>query len=80
MLLPYASERRTRMRRLRLAAQQFSILRAEFTEAARERRRRASQRIAADRDAALPLLIPAKGPFGLPDHVFEQAAWDALMN
>jgi hypothetical protein len=80
LLLPYASERRTRMRRLRLAAQQFSILRAEFTEAARERRRRVSQRIAADRDAALPLLIPAKGPFGLPDHVFEQAAWDALMN
>ena len=79
IFLPYASERRTRMRRLRVTAQQFSILRAEFTEAARERRQRASQRIAADRDVALPLLIPAKGPFGLPGYVFEQAAWDALM-
>jgi 2-polyprenyl-6-methoxyphenol hydroxylase-like FAD-dependent oxidoreductase len=79
MFLPYASERRTRMRRLRFTAQQLSILRAEFTEAARERRQRASERIAADRDLALPLLIPAKGPFGLPGHVFEQAAWDALM-
>jgi 2-polyprenyl-6-methoxyphenol hydroxylase-like FAD-dependent oxidoreductase len=78
--LPYASERRERMRRLRFTARQFSILRAEFTEAARERRQRASQRIATDRDAALPLLIPAKGPFGLPDHVFERAAWDALMS
>ena len=77
--LPYASERRTRMHRLRHTAEQFSILRAEFTETARERRQRAFQRIAADRDVALPLLIPVKGPFGLPDHVFEQAAWDALM-
>jgi 2-polyprenyl-6-methoxyphenol hydroxylase-like FAD-dependent oxidoreductase len=79
IFLPYASERLRRMRRLRFTARQFSLLRAEFTEAARDRRQRASQRIAADRDAALPLLIPAKGPFGLPDHVFEQAAWDALM-
>jgi hypothetical protein len=37
-------------------------------------------RIAADPGVGLPLLIPAKGPFGLPDHVFEQAAWDALLN
>ena len=79
IFLSYASERRTRMRRLRFTAEQISILRAEFTEAARERRQRVSERIAADRDLALPLLIPAKGPFGVPDHLFERAAWDALM-
>ena len=80
IFLSYATERRTRMRRLRFTAEQISILRAEFTETARKRRRRVSERIAADRDAALPLLIPVKGPFGVPDHLFEQAAWDALMN
>jgi menaquinone-9 beta-reductase len=79
IFLPYASERRTRMRRLRFTAEQISILHAEFTDAARDRRRRASERIAANRDVALPLLIPSKGPFGVPDHLFEQAAWDALM-
>jgi 2-polyprenyl-6-methoxyphenol hydroxylase-like FAD-dependent oxidoreductase len=80
IFLSYATERRTRMRRLRFTAEQISILRAEFTETARKRRRRVSERIAADRDAALPLLIPVKGPFGVPNHLFEQAAWDALMN
>jgi 2-polyprenyl-6-methoxyphenol hydroxylase-like FAD-dependent oxidoreductase len=76
----YVNERRTRMRRLRFTAAQISILRAEFTEDARRRRRRVSERIAADRELALPLLIPIKGPFAMPDHLFEQAAWDALMN
>jgi 2-polyprenyl-6-methoxyphenol hydroxylase-like FAD-dependent oxidoreductase len=80
IFLSYASERRTRMRRLRFTAEQISTLRAEFTDAARERRRRVAERIAANRDAALPLLIPVKGPFGVPDHLFEHAAWDALMN
>jgi 2-polyprenyl-6-methoxyphenol hydroxylase-like FAD-dependent oxidoreductase len=75
----YVNERRKRMRRLRFTAERFSILRAEFTEDARQRRRQMSQRIAANRELALPLLIPAKGPFGVPDHLFEQAAWDALM-
>ena len=68
------------MRRLRFTAQQYSILRAEFTEAARARRQRVLERIAADPDVALPFLIPTKGPFGVPDHVFEQAGWDALLN
>ena len=76
----YVSERRARMRRLRFTAEQLSILRAEFTEGARLRRRRVSERIAANRELALPLLIPTKGPFAMPDHLFEQAAWDALMN
>jgi 2-polyprenyl-6-methoxyphenol hydroxylase-like FAD-dependent oxidoreductase len=80
IFLSYAGERRTRMRRLRFTAERISILRAEFTEAARARRRRVSERIAANREAALPLLIPVKGPFGVPDHLFEPGAWDALMN
>jgi menaquinone-9 beta-reductase len=79
IFVPYIEERRERMRRLRFTARQFSILQAEFTDAARERRRRASERIAANRDLALPLLTPTKGPFAMPDHVFKQAAWDALM-
>ena len=29
---------------------------------------------------SLPLLIPVKGPFAVPDHLFEPATWDALMN
>jgi 2-polyprenyl-6-methoxyphenol hydroxylase-like FAD-dependent oxidoreductase len=80
IFLHYVSERRTRMHRLRFTARQISILRAEFTAAARARRQRALERIAADPGAALPLLIPTRGPFGLPDHVYEQAAWDALLN
>jgi menaquinone-9 beta-reductase len=79
IFLSYAEERSTRMRRLRFTAEKISILQAEFTEAARERRRRVSERIAADRGLAMPLLIPTKGPFGVPDHLFEHAAWDALM-
>jgi hypothetical protein len=77
---PLLDERVTRMRRLRLAAQQTAILRAEFTAAARAWRLRVLNRIAADPSVAVPLLIPAKGPFGQPDYVFEQAAWDALLN
>jgi menaquinone-9 beta-reductase len=79
IFIPYIKERCERMRRLRFTAKQFSILHAEFTEAARQRRRLASERIAANRDLALPLLIPTKGPFAVPDHAFQQAAWDALM-
>jgi 2-polyprenyl-6-methoxyphenol hydroxylase-like FAD-dependent oxidoreductase len=76
---PYAEERRERMRRLRFSAQQYSILRAEFTDEARARRRRAHERMKADRSVALPLMANLVGPFSVPDHAFEQAAWDRLM-
>ncbi len=76
----YAEERRERMRRLRFTAQQTSILRAEFTDAARARRERARERLSADPTLALPFLVAAKGPFAVPDRAFEQAAWDRLMN
>jgi menaquinone-9 beta-reductase len=77
---PFVEERRERMRRLRLVGQQYSILRAEFTELARVRRRRALQRIGADATIGVPLQAVFKGPFGLPDEAYEQAAWDRLMN
>jgi menaquinone-9 beta-reductase len=75
----YADERRERMRRLRFAARQYSILRSEFTDEARERRKRAQARMEANPSLALPFLANLTGPFSVPDHVFEQAAWDRLM-
>jgi hypothetical protein len=78
--MPYVDERRERMRRLRFTGQQTSILRAEFTEEARARRRRAFARMAAD-PSLFQLMLPAlKGPFAVPDHVFEPAAWDRRLN
>jgi hypothetical protein len=50
----YVEERRERMRRLRFMAQQSSILRAEFTDAARARRLRVRERVAANPSIALP--------------------------
>ena len=78
--VPYVEERRERMRRLRFTARQSSILRAEFTELARARRRRMRERLAANPSIALPLLAAFMGPFGVPDHAFLPAAWDQLMN
>jgi menaquinone-9 beta-reductase len=77
---PFVEERRERMCRLRLVGQQYSILRAEFTELARVRRRRALEKIAADTTVALPLQAVFKGPFGLPDEAYRQPAWDRLLN
>lgn len=77
---PFVEERRERLRRLRFTGQQSSILRAEFTEEARVRRQRAFARMAADPSLLLLLLPALKGPFGVPDHVFEQTSWDRLLN
>jgi 2-polyprenyl-6-methoxyphenol hydroxylase-like FAD-dependent oxidoreductase len=77
---PYAAERRERMRRLRLTGQQYSILRVEFSEEAKVRRQRALDRIASDPAIGLPLSAVFKGPFGLPNEAYEQAAWDRLLN
>jgi 2-polyprenyl-6-methoxyphenol hydroxylase-like FAD-dependent oxidoreductase len=77
-LTPYAEERRERMKRLRFAAKQVSILTAEFSEEARMRRRRVFERMAADPNLRVFMLPALKGPYGVPDHVFDQAAWDDL--
>jgi menaquinone-9 beta-reductase len=80
VFIPFAEERRERMRRLRLVGQQYSTLRVEFSELARARRRRALERMAADPTIALPLQAVFKGPYGLPDDAYEQAAWNRLLN
>ena len=79
-LMPYAEERRERMKRLRFAAKQVSILTAEFTEEARMRRQRVFERMAADPNLRVFMLPALKGPYGVPDHVFDQAAWDNLFS
>jgi menaquinone-9 beta-reductase len=75
----YASERRERMRRLRLTARLTSKLRCEFDVAADMRRTEVWGRIARDRSVALPLLVPFIGPFGVPDETFEDAAVKKLL-
>jgi 2-polyprenyl-6-methoxyphenol hydroxylase-like FAD-dependent oxidoreductase len=80
MFVPYAEERRARMRRLRLFAQQFSKFRCEYTEEARVRRRTAFSRISADPSVALPFLVPLKGPNALPDHAYEPSAWSRMFD
>ena len=75
----YASERRERMRRLRLTARLTSKLRREFDVAADMRRTEVWGRIARDRSVALPLLVPFIGPFGVPDETFEDAAVKKLL-
>jgi len=78
--VPYAEERRERMKRLRFAARQVSILTAEFTEEARMRRQRVFARMAADPNLRVFMLPALKGPYGVPDHVYDQAAWDNLFS
>jgi 2-polyprenyl-6-methoxyphenol hydroxylase-like FAD-dependent oxidoreductase len=78
--MPYADERRERMKRLRFAAKQVSILTAEFTEEAQLRRRRVFGRMAADPNLRVFMLPAMKGPYAVPDYVFDQAAWDNLFN
>lgn len=77
---PYTEDRRERMRRLRFAAKQVSILSAEFTPEARMRRKRVSERMAADPSQRAFLLPVMKGPYGVPNHVFEQDSWNNLLS
>ena len=76
----YVDERKERMRRLGFSARQQSILRVEFTSEARLRRRRFFERLGADPSLFVFMFPALKGPFGVPPHVYEQAAWDDLFN
>lgn len=76
--MPYAEERRERMKRLRFVAKQISILGAEFTQEARLRRRRVAERMAADPNLRVFILPQLKGPYGVPEHVFDLASWEKL--
>lgn len=68
----YCDERSERMRRLRFVAQLFSALRVEFSPHARERRKRAFQRIVADPTLSRPLAASMLGPFSMPSETFSQ--------
>lgn len=78
IFLAYADERRERMRRLRVTAQQFSKFRCEYTDEARAWRRTAANRLLNDPSLGVPFLVPLKGPDALPDDVYEPAAWKRL--
>jgi hypothetical protein len=78
IFVPYAEERRERMRRLRVTAQQFSKYRCEYTDDARAARERARDRLAADPSLGLPFLVPLTGPDGLPDEAYEPETWRRL--
>jgi 2-polyprenyl-6-methoxyphenol hydroxylase-like FAD-dependent oxidoreductase len=80
IFMPYAEERRERMKRLRFSARQVSILTAEFTQESRLRRRRVFERMAADPNLRVFMLPALKGPYSVPDHVFDQASWDNLFS
>lgn len=63
----YATERDERLKRIRLCARIMSELYMEFTEAGRQRRRRAMQLMATNPAYALFLLVAEGGPEKLPD-------------
>jgi 2-polyprenyl-6-methoxyphenol hydroxylase-like FAD-dependent oxidoreductase len=71
---PYAEERSERMRRLRFAAAVQSRLDVEFDEAARERRARLYERIAAEPLLAVAVLSSLAGPEVLPAEAFGDEA------
>jgi 2-polyprenyl-6-methoxyphenol hydroxylase-like FAD-dependent oxidoreductase len=77
---PYAAERRQRMRRLRVTAQQFSKYRCVYTEAARAKRLRAAKRLAKDPSLATPFRAVLMGPDLLPDEAYEPAVWQRLFD
>jgi len=75
---PYAAERRRRMQRLRVTAQQFSKYRCEYSEAARAKRFRAAERLRTDPSLATPFRAILMGPDLLPDEAYEPATWQRL--
>ncbi len=78
--LPYASQRREQMRRLRFSSRLLSTYRMEFTDQARQRRRMGRKRMAADPELALPFMALQKGPFAVPSEAFSKRIWDRLLD
>jgi len=70
---PYAQERAERMRRLRFSASLQAALDMEFSEAARERRRRYHEASAADPSLGMHSFAVMAGPENLPPDVFTPA-------
>jgi menaquinone-9 beta-reductase len=77
---PYASQRREQMRRLRFSARLLSAYRMEFTDEARQRRRRGRERMAADPELMLPFVAMQKGPFAVPSEAFSERIRDRLLD
>jgi len=76
---PYIRERTERMRRLRFTARLISTFR-EFTGAARMRRQRAQERIAADPSIGLPFKTYLRGAHNMPKEAFEPEAWHRILS
>src|SRR5262245_21848928 len=70
-LKPYVEERAERMRRLRFSTAMLTTLRGEFTLEARERRRRARQRMRADPELVLWFRAGVVGPDAVPASAFD---------
>jgi 2-polyprenyl-6-methoxyphenol hydroxylase-like FAD-dependent oxidoreductase len=73
-LMPYAEERKERMRRLRVAARITALVDAEFDDAARARRRRVAERRMRMAPESLAILTPFVGPDALPGDCYTDAA------
>jgi hypothetical protein len=77
--MPYAVERRERMRRLRHVAHVMAILRCEFDDEADRRRADVPNRVARDPNIAALLTVPLKGPYSAPDQSFDEATVKGLL-
>jgi len=79
LFVPYVSERRERMQRLRHVAHVMAILRCEFDDEAGHRRADLPNRAAQDPDVAALLMVPFKGPFSVPDQAFGERTIKSLL-
>jgi 2-polyprenyl-6-methoxyphenol hydroxylase-like FAD-dependent oxidoreductase len=77
-LKPYVEERAERMRRLRFSTAMLVTLRGEFTPEARDRRRRARQRMRANPELALWFRAGAVGPDAVPASAFDDRVRERL--
>lgn len=75
----YVSERRERLRRLRITARVATVLFARFEPEDIERRGRIFQRIAADPSIGLLLATAYAGPDRIPEQFFRQEFLDTLL-
>lgn len=75
----YVTERRERMRRLRIVARMVSIRESEFTDAARRRRLEIHERIAANPMLGIPFGAAFAGPDAIPSEAFEDAFVEHVM-
>jgi 2-polyprenyl-6-methoxyphenol hydroxylase-like FAD-dependent oxidoreductase len=77
-LTPYVEERAERMRRLRFCNTVATRLRGEFGPEARERRRRARERMLAEPELALWRRAAFGGPESVPPSAFNESVQDRL--